>query len=90
MQYWMIETGPQGETVSGRMFVKEKEGPLNSPRNFCLTNTIDKAMKKATDLGAKVLMGKTEIPGHGWSAFPTDPEGNVFGFFQSPQSYWLD
>ncbi len=85
MQYWFIETGPQGETVGGGMFVKEKEGPMNTARNVYLTNTIDKVIKKATELGAKVLMGETELPGQGWSAILTDPEGNVFGLYQGPQ-----
>lgn len=84
MEYWMIETGPQGQSVGGGMFPKSTapKPEQATGRNFYYTSNIDRSIKKAQDLGAKVLQPKTEIPGQGWSALLADPEGNAFGFFQ--------
>jgi predicted enzyme related to lactoylglutathione lyase len=39
--------------------------------------------KKVTDLGGQIIVPKMEIPGIGWFALAKDPEGNVFGLFES-------
>lgn len=43
------------------------------------------ATKKAEGLGAKVLRGKTEVPGFGWLSIISDPTGAVLGLWQRKQ-----
>ena len=51
-------------------------------------NTIDVAScdefaRKVETAGGKVAVPKMAIPGVGWLAYCTDPEGNTFGIMQS-------
>jgi predicted enzyme related to lactoylglutathione lyase len=41
--------------------------------------------KKAEGLGAKVVLGKTEVMGMGWLTIISDPQGAMFGFWQSKE-----
>jgi uncharacterized protein len=43
---------------------------------------LDADVKKATDLGASVIVGPADIPGTGRFAVLTDPQGAVFALFQ--------
>jgi predicted enzyme related to lactoylglutathione lyase len=45
------------------------------------SDDIDGDVRKAIELGAKVVMPKTEIPRTGWFALLEDPAGNRFGLF---------
>lgn len=42
---------------------------------------IDAFLKRVEQLGGKVLLPKTEIPGMGWFAFFSDPTGNRLGAY---------
>jgi predicted enzyme related to lactoylglutathione lyase len=42
---------------------------------------IEADLKKAESLGGKMLMPKTEIPGFGWFAVFSDPEGNTLALY---------
>jgi predicted enzyme related to lactoylglutathione lyase len=44
---------------------------------------VEATAKKAEKLGAKVMLGKTEVMGMGWLAIITDPQGAMFGFWQA-------
>ena len=39
-------------------------------------------VQKAVSLGAKVTKSKSPVPGMGWFAMLTDPQGNAFAMFQ--------
>lgn len=51
------------------------------PHNTISVESIDEYSKKVEKLGGKILP-KVEIPGIGWYALATDPEGNQFGIMQ--------
>ena len=44
---------------------------------------IEDSVERAVSLGAKVTKGKTAVPGMGWFAMFTDPEGNNFAVFKA-------
>lgn len=48
---------------------------------YIATDNIEETLARASDLGAKTLVGKTEIPGYGYFAFFRDPFGNQIGLF---------
>jgi predicted enzyme related to lactoylglutathione lyase len=86
-EYWMVNTVPtdaQGRPtepgVNGglmrRMF------PNQAPVNYVSVESVDDFVRKAERLGAKVLMGKSPVPGMGWFAQLNDTEGNVFAIWE--------
>jgi hypothetical protein len=61
------------------------EIPADLPVNYISVENVDEHVMKATRLGAKEVMPKTAVPGMGWFAWLTDPEGNVLGIWQSDE-----
>jgi predicted enzyme related to lactoylglutathione lyase len=47
------------------------------------TDDIERDLKKAVELGGKIVHEKTEIPGQGWFGAFTDPEGNTLALYTS-------
>ena len=82
MDYWLIshKDAPENETMGG--LYKKMMGETGFVNYFSVVN-IDQSLAKATDLGAKVVRGKEEIPNIGWFAILQDPDDNTFAFFQS-------
>lgn len=48
---------------------------------YVASEDIDADLRKAEQLGGKVLLAKTEIPRTGWFAVLEDPAGNRLGLF---------
>jgi predicted enzyme related to lactoylglutathione lyase len=48
---------------------------------YISTDDIDASLAQAEALGAKTLMGKTEVPSMGWMAMFADPTGNKVGLW---------
>jgi predicted enzyme related to lactoylglutathione lyase len=88
IDYWMVKTVP---TDSGGMPVRpgvngglmRRMFPGQAPVNYIAVDDVEKFIRKAERAGAKVLMGKHPVPGMGWFAQFTDPEGNVFAIWQT-------
>ena len=80
--YWLIV--PQGnnpdDTIGG---LYKRNNPQEGFLNYFLVKSIDSSLQKATQLGAKIVTQKQEIPNMGWFAVLTDPDGNTFAFYQS-------
>jgi len=90
MEYWLIQTVPTDGKgmllrpgVNGGMYKKEMEEA--TAINYVAVEDIDKAMREAKRLGAKVISDKAEIPNIGWFAVLRDPEGNAIGMMQPKQ-----
>jgi predicted enzyme related to lactoylglutathione lyase len=88
IEYWMVETVPRGP--DGQLLRPGVNGGLmprmyknQQPVNYVAVDSVDKAVAKAERLGAKVMMGKTPVPGMGWFAQLTDPEGNVIAVWET-------
>jgi predicted enzyme related to lactoylglutathione lyase len=87
MEYWTISTVPtdaQGTPtrpgVNGGLM--RRMYPGHAPVNYIAVDDVDAYVAKAGKVGAKVMMGKTPVPGMGWFAQFGDPEGNVFAVWQ--------
>src|SRR5437016_1493803 len=82
-----VQTDPKGmPTQTGGI----NGGILNVPGykpgawvNYVNVDSIDASVEKAQKLGAKVTKPKSPVPGMGWFAMLTDPQGNAFAMFQS-------
>jgi predicted enzyme related to lactoylglutathione lyase len=91
IEYWLVETVPTNEQgmpvrqgVNGGMMPRMY--PNQQPVNYISVESVDKAVAKAQGLGAKVMMEKTPVPGMGWFAQLTDPEGNVIAVWETDMS----
>ena len=86
MGYWTIETVGAGEVgINGGLM--KKVGPNQSALNYVQVEDLDAHTSKIESAGGKVVHGKMPVPGVGWFAIATDPEGNAFGVWQNdPQA----
>jgi predicted enzyme related to lactoylglutathione lyase len=90
MEYWGIETVPVDKKgmpmrpgVNGGMMKKER--PEQKPVNYISVESVDEYSKKVVQLGGLIVVPKMEIPGMGWWALASDPEGNQIGLFETLQ-----
>ena len=80
--YWTIETVDAGETgINGGLM--KKAGPNQTALNYVQVEDLDAHTGKIESAGGKVVHGKMPVPGMGWFAIATDPEGNAFGVWQN-------
>lgn len=88
MEYYMVETVPMDEKgnllrpgINGGLY--KRDSPQQQALNYINVESVEEYSKKVTDLGGQIVVKKTEIPGMGWFAIAVDPEGNVFGLFET-------
>ncbi len=79
--YLGITTSTAEGALSGGMM--KRSGPAHLPTNYVWVESVSDYLAKAKDLGAKVIVDKTEIPGMGWFATLMDPQGNPLGLFEA-------
>jgi uncharacterized protein len=73
---------PAGDAgVAGGMGKRGESAPM-AIRNYVGVDSIDDSVRKAVELGGRVIAEKDEIPGIGWWAVIADTEGNELGLFQ--------
>ncbi len=84
MEYWMISTGPQGQSVGGGMY--RKTDPNDGPRNFVLVERIDPAIAEFKAAGGREVVPRSEVPGMGLSFIGADPEGNLIALWESTRA----
>jgi len=87
MEYWDIETVPVDEKgmpvrpgINGSMI--KKVAREHKPVNYIYVDSVDECCRKIEELGGHVIDPKKELPGVGWWALLSDPEGNEFGIFE--------
>jgi len=88
IEYWIVKTVPTDDQgmpirpgVNGGLM--RRMYPAQAPVNYINVSDVDEFVKKAENLGAKVLMAKQPVPGMGWFAQLNDTEGNVFAIWQT-------
>ena len=88
MEYYMVETVPMDEKgnllrpgINGGLY--KRDSPQQQALNYINVESVEEYSKKVADLGGQIVVKKTEIPGMGWFAIAVDPEGNVFGLFET-------
>jgi predicted enzyme related to lactoylglutathione lyase len=90
--YWVTQTVPVGENqmptepgaINGGIY--KRDSSEQHPVNYVNVESVDQYVDKAKDLGAKVTIEKMPVPGMGWFAQLTDPDGNAFGVWQNDAS----
>ncbi len=50
--------------------------------NYISVDALEPAIKRAQDLGATIMKGRTAVPGMGWFAMFADPQGNSFAMWE--------
>jgi uncharacterized protein len=85
MPYWMVLTGEKTPGIDGG--IHPRAHPGQGPVNTMDVPSCDEFATKVEKAGGKVVVPKMAIPGIGWLAYCTDPEGNTFGMMQNdPQA----
>ncbi len=74
--YTLIQTGQE---PGGGIFTRPQAAPHVCMNVYFTVSDIDKTLAKAVELGGKVLVPKTPIPGVGHFAMFADPEGIAVG-----------
>ena len=83
MEYYNIFTHDENgkESVGGGM---GKRGQSEQKiTNYIGVPSVDEYIKKVQDLGGKIIMPKTTIPGFGYLATFLDTEGNTLGLWET-------
>lgn len=83
MDYWLVDTG-EGTGINGGVGKKQQEGP--SVINTIDVDSVDGYTQKVESSGGAIAVPKMAIPGVGWMAYCTDPEGNLFGIMEEDSS----
>ncbi|GIG56535.1 hypothetical protein Lfu02_09070 [Longispora fulva] len=81
-----VDTDEQGMpkepgAINGGM--AKRKAPLTSPVLTIDVEDIDTALEKVTELGGKVLEGRQEVMGMGFTGYFADTEGNTIGLWQN-------
>jgi uncharacterized protein len=90
MGYTLVTTGPssdeEGPTekgfINGGMMGRDL-GLVTSPAITVDVDDVDASLESIEQLGGKTVQGKQAVGDMGWSAYFTDPEGNLMGLWQS-------
>jgi uncharacterized protein len=61
----------------------KRKDPQQPNLNYIGVPSIDEYSKKVNELGGKVVMPKTEIPGYGYFAVCMDTEKNAFALWET-------
>src|SRR5581483_12244528 len=87
IEYWTFRTtNDKGEQIIGGGIMK-RQMPDQGIINYIGVDSVDKYSKKVQELGGKVKVQKTEVPGFGWFAVCTDTENNTFALWEAnPQA----
>lgn len=85
-EYWTFKTKKLdgGEGVSGA--IEKQHSPQQAITcNFCVAS-IEEHAARVKDLGGKVFIEKTSVPGKGYYAYCLDPENRCFVLWQADPS----
>ena len=80
MEYWMGSTNEERTQGVG---VMKRQQPQQTVTNYIDVSSVDEYSKKVEQLGGKIKVPKTEVPGMGWFVVCMDTENNIFGLWES-------
>lgn len=81
-EYWMVITGDEKDPGINGGLMKKKD-PKQPIANSIDVVDLDAAVLKVEKAGGKIVVPKMAIPGVGWLAYFTDPDGNIHGLYQN-------
>jgi predicted enzyme related to lactoylglutathione lyase len=82
--YWMVMTGEAGPGINGGLHPRAFPG--QGPVNVVDVPSCDEYVRRIEGAGGKTVVPKMAIPGIGWLAYCSDPEGNTLGLMQADPS----
>ncbi|MDP8928813.1 MAG: VOC family protein [Actinomycetota bacterium] len=83
--YLLVSTGSDAEPgINGAIL--RRAAPVEATTNIVSVESVDDYTQRVTRAGGELVREKTAIPSVGYIAYCRDPEGNVFGIFQSDES----
>jgi len=85
IEYYLID----GVTPGGAINPLAQDSKVKAPTVYFGTDDIDATLKKVRNSGG-TADEKQPIPGQGWFAGCTDPDGNSFSLFQSDPSVTME
>jgi predicted enzyme related to lactoylglutathione lyase len=95
-EYWLIETGPADQPgINGGLLPRPIGGPLEAQAVNAFVCTaqvasLDEALARAVELGARVALPTVPVPGVGWLVYIKDPDGNLVGLLQPDEEARID
>jgi uncharacterized protein len=78
--YWYIDTQGADDTPDGGL--KKREHPQEPITNYVSVNSVADYSKKIENLGGKIRVPKTAVPGMGYFVVCHDTENNTFGLWE--------
>jgi uncharacterized protein len=82
MPYWLVTTGADGEMGINGGILARMPGMQPGTVNTMGVESVDAAVDTIKAAGGTIAMEKMAVPGMGWVAYATDPEGTLFGVFE--------
>jgi uncharacterized protein len=76
-----MPTQPGG--INGGMMKRPAGFESNAWVNYVNVDSVDASVERAKKLGATVMKPRDAVPGYGWFAILSDPQGNTFGMWQT-------
>ena len=78
--YLMVDTGAE---PGGGILPPQTPNMPNTWLMYVLVDDVAASTDKVRELGGKVLLEKSPVPGTGWYAVMADPQGAVFGLWEN-------
>jgi len=79
--YWIALSGDASSPGINGAIMQKKE-PTQTIVNTIKVNRIDQSIRKIERAGGKITAPKSAIPGVGWLAYFSDPDGNIHGIWE--------
>jgi predicted enzyme related to lactoylglutathione lyase len=77
--YWGVDLGEDASHGIGMM---ARQNPAHGPTSYIGVESVADTLAQVEQLGGKVLVPRSPVPGMGWFANCQDTEGNVFGLWE--------
>ena len=79
--YWLVQAGADDEPGANGALIGR--GDIHrTPVLIVGVADLDGSVRRVEEAGGRVVQGRLEIPGIGWSAYVTDTEGNTIGLVE--------
>ena len=86
MEYWLISTADdKGNKALGGGMMK-RQSTKQQGINYFDVKSVQESSANVEQLGGKVIIPKSPVPGMGYMAVCTDLENNRFGIFEADQT----
>ena len=83
--YWLLTTGEESHPgINGD--IQRRSDPAAATSIILAVSSVDDSAAKIAAAGGVITVPKFAVPGVGYGAYFTDPEGNRLGLFQSDES----